>query len=232
MSEKNRQQIGRHPVNGAAQAAGEVRAGEASSGWKVGREFLPFHPDASHVAPEFRDGWNSCYQAAFESVARALPVPGVAGWLNRDGERILTARQKQSMEQHRGAAGKSAARGYTLPLVPGCLPSGDIEQLLHRVESAIRYAEAAVSPGNMADRQGEWGRVHAGRARSSHRQLGHALTEIAQLRAALATRQADVPPEGCTRLQVVTRHPHDYVLSNELDGTAWRGTSEGRWKHA
>lgn len=32
--------------------------------WKVGREFLPFHPDASHVPPDYRDGWNACYQAA------------------------------------------------------------------------------------------------------------------------------------------------------------------------
>jgi hypothetical protein len=29
--------------------------------WKTGDELLPFHPDASHVSPDFRDGWNACY---------------------------------------------------------------------------------------------------------------------------------------------------------------------------
>lgn len=36
-------------------------------------------------------------------------------------------------------------------------------------------------------------------------------------------------PQGCTRLQVVTRHPQDYVLQNEQDGTKWRGTVQGGW---
>jgi hypothetical protein len=32
--------------------------------WKIGREYAPFHPDASHVGPYYRDGWNACYWAA------------------------------------------------------------------------------------------------------------------------------------------------------------------------
>lgn len=203
-----------------------------AAGWKVGREFLPFHPDASHVPPEYRDGWNACYQAALESVARALPPAGVAGWLNRDGERILTAKQKLSMEQHQGAAGKSAAREYTVPLVPGSLTAESVAQILQRLESAIRYAEATVAPGNTTDRQGEWARVHAGRANSSHTQLWLALRELAQLRGLLAADPGAPVPEGCTRLQVVTRHPQDYVLANEEDGSQWRGTEEGKWTRA
>lgn len=35
--------------------------------WKVGNEFAPYHPDASHVSPEYRDGWNACYRAALTS---------------------------------------------------------------------------------------------------------------------------------------------------------------------
>lgn len=35
-----------------------------SGPWKCGREFLPYHPAASHVDPSYRDGWNHCYQAA------------------------------------------------------------------------------------------------------------------------------------------------------------------------
>lgn len=37
---------------------------EQGQRWKVGNEFLPFHPDASHVPADYRDGWNACYRAA------------------------------------------------------------------------------------------------------------------------------------------------------------------------
>jgi len=32
--------------------------------WKCGDEFLPFHPQASHVPADYRDGWNRCYWMA------------------------------------------------------------------------------------------------------------------------------------------------------------------------
>lgn len=35
--------------------------------WKVGNELAPYHPDASHVEPGYRDGWNACYRAMRES---------------------------------------------------------------------------------------------------------------------------------------------------------------------
>lgn len=31
--------------------------------WKCANEYLPYHPDASHVHPAYRDGWNDCYRA-------------------------------------------------------------------------------------------------------------------------------------------------------------------------
>jgi len=31
--------------------------------WKQGNEFLPYHPKASHIEPDHRDGWNACYWA-------------------------------------------------------------------------------------------------------------------------------------------------------------------------
>jgi hypothetical protein len=37
--------------------------------WKCGNEFLPFHPQASHVPPDYRDGWNRCYYMALARVA-------------------------------------------------------------------------------------------------------------------------------------------------------------------
>lgn len=39
--------------------------------WKVGNEFAPFHPSASHIEPAYRDGWNACYRA---SLAVAQPA--------------------------------------------------------------------------------------------------------------------------------------------------------------
>lgn len=39
--------------------------------WKLGDEFLPFHPSASHIPPEYRDGWNYCFVAALGRSGRA-----------------------------------------------------------------------------------------------------------------------------------------------------------------
>lgn len=42
--------------------------------WKeLKDEFLPFHPGASHIGPDYRDGWNACFKAA--QAALAAPVP-------------------------------------------------------------------------------------------------------------------------------------------------------------
>ncbi len=32
--------------------------------WKIGDEFAPYHPSASHCPPDYRDGWNHCYAAS------------------------------------------------------------------------------------------------------------------------------------------------------------------------
>lgn len=41
------------------------------SRWKVGDEYAPFHRQASHVRPDYRDGWNDCYEAASTAVRDA-----------------------------------------------------------------------------------------------------------------------------------------------------------------
>lgn len=46
------------------------RRPEQEQRWKCGDEFLPFHPQASHVPPDYRDGWNRCYWAAVERGAK------------------------------------------------------------------------------------------------------------------------------------------------------------------
>lgn len=38
--------------------------------WKLGNELAPYHPDASHVEPRYRDGWNACFVACSEVVGR------------------------------------------------------------------------------------------------------------------------------------------------------------------
>ncbi len=35
-----------------------------SGPWKCGNEYLPYHPSASHVPPDYRDGWNRCWLAS------------------------------------------------------------------------------------------------------------------------------------------------------------------------
>ena len=46
--------------------------------WKQGNEFLPYHPKASHIEPDHRDGWNACYWAciaASQAGRAAVPTP-------------------------------------------------------------------------------------------------------------------------------------------------------------
>jgi hypothetical protein len=48
--------------------AADPKAG-AEVAWKCGNEFTPFHPQASHVDPSYRDGWNHCHAAATSLIA-------------------------------------------------------------------------------------------------------------------------------------------------------------------
>ena len=49
---------------------GKIRGDLKASAYCVGNEYKPFHPSASHVRPEWRDGWNACFVAAIRA-ARA-----------------------------------------------------------------------------------------------------------------------------------------------------------------
>jgi hypothetical protein len=44
-------------------------AEELKAQWKCGNEFAPFHPQASHVDPSYRDGWNHCHAVATATIA-------------------------------------------------------------------------------------------------------------------------------------------------------------------
>jgi hypothetical protein len=37
---------------------------KAMSEYKSSNEFLPYHPQASHIPPDYRDAWNDCYKLA------------------------------------------------------------------------------------------------------------------------------------------------------------------------
>jgi len=50
---------------------GEIRRDLKSSAYCVGNEYKPFHPSASHVRPEWRDGWNACFVAAIAQESKA-----------------------------------------------------------------------------------------------------------------------------------------------------------------
>ena len=46
---------------------GKLRGDLKASAYCVGNEYKPFHPSASHVRPEWRDGWNACFVAAIKA---------------------------------------------------------------------------------------------------------------------------------------------------------------------
>ena len=52
----------------------ENTTGAADATYKLGNEFLPFHPSASHIEPAYRDGWNACYKAALAASAPVAPT--------------------------------------------------------------------------------------------------------------------------------------------------------------
>ena len=50
---------------------GKIRGDLKASAYCVGNEYKPFHPSASHVRPEWRDGWNACFVAAIAQERKA-----------------------------------------------------------------------------------------------------------------------------------------------------------------
>jgi hypothetical protein len=77
--------------------------------WKCGDEFLPFHPQASHVPAEYRDGWNRCYWMAVTRGVEASPLDR----LKRPGENYTDV-------VNRIASGVQACDGNTF-----CTPDAD-----------------------------------------------------------------------------------------------------------
>jgi hypothetical protein len=73
-----------------------------ASEYKLGDEFAPFHPSASHVPPDYRDGWNRCWLAARAALSPLPAAPVQPGWMPTDEE--LTAIYKRANGEDTGKA--------------------------------------------------------------------------------------------------------------------------------
>ncbi len=64
--------------------------------WKLGPEYAPFHACASHISPDYRDGWNACYAAARQSIAKEIYTWTGQKLLLAAGE--MTAAERRTVE--------------------------------------------------------------------------------------------------------------------------------------
>jgi len=89
-----------------------------SEQWKIGNEFAPFHPSASHVDPEYRDGWNACYEIAAGEIERltaalhAQPGPVSLDDVEWAGKVHLAEaiRERDELRRQLAEAGEAIAR--------------------------------------------------------------------------------------------------------------------------
>jgi len=56
--------------------------------WKCGNEFAPYHPQASHINPDHRDGWNACYRGAQASLLAKEADTDRLDWMDKNPGRI------------------------------------------------------------------------------------------------------------------------------------------------
>lgn len=120
---------------------------EAQRGWKLGNEFLPFHPDASHVAPEYRDAWNDCYRSLLAGVT--LPPFQVSAWMTPEGDRVVPETTMAAARRDGGAM-LSSLQPYTVALGRIALPT-------ERERTAVARAICAACdehPDHRGDAQG------------------------------------------------------------------------------
>lgn len=73
--------------------------------WKCGNEFEPYHPQASHVSPDYRDGWNACYKIAIDALRRERERADEArdGWYMANGVADLAMKHRDAAEADRDA---------------------------------------------------------------------------------------------------------------------------------
>lgn len=136
--------------------------------WRVGNEFLPYHPDASHVAPDYRDGWNDCFRA-FLSRPAAPPVTAM-GSLLQCPHPPYTA--------HHCPPGHGHTATCVATTVGAAVPAPDVAALVARADEHEKLREVCQYGSHL----GIGGKVLAG-----------VLDTMRDLRAALL-RQTEPPP--------------------------------------
>jgi hypothetical protein len=69
--------------------------------WKCGNEYLPYHPDASHVDPSYRDGWNDCYRAGAAPAEQSNSVEFGGIKTHPPEQEPLSELQKQALDMYK-----------------------------------------------------------------------------------------------------------------------------------
>ena len=111
----------------ALDARGDIRKDMPSSAYKMGDEFKPFHPGASHVRPEWRDGWNACFIAAIAAL-QAEPQPEAdMFWDSDDGESFGHSIQDLIAERDVGEV-VTVDRAMRLPSIKVRVISGETDE--------------------------------------------------------------------------------------------------------
>ena len=106
---------------------GDIRKDMPSSAYKMGDEFKPFHPGASHVRPEWRDGWNACFIAALAAL-QAEPQPEAdMFWDSDDGESFGHSIQDLIAERDVGEV-VTVDRAMRLPSIKVRVISGETDE--------------------------------------------------------------------------------------------------------
>lgn len=114
----------------AARAPARMAEDGGTMNWKLGNEYAPYHPDSSHVSPDYRDGWNACYEAAKAAQPPSQPLEVVA-WQHEDG-RVVPAATMDGARRDGGAM-LSSLRDYSHALVR----LSDAQKAIDRLRSAL-----------------------------------------------------------------------------------------------
>jgi hypothetical protein len=95
--------------------------------WKFGNEFAPYHPQASHCNPDYRDGWNHCYRAAEAAIK------------DRDAEieRLKKDAGRLDHLQRRGATVEILPAGLSWKFRVGGSHSGASHNIRAAIDAAI-----------------------------------------------------------------------------------------------
>lgn len=103
--------------------------------FKAGNEFLPYHPQASHVDPQYRDGWNHCYLLATAEVASLEARLEQVGQAARDNRSRRVLELEAEVEALRKAA--TDARAAALAEAARLVPTNWIDPLLTGPDAVI-----------------------------------------------------------------------------------------------